>query len=103
MRDRAKIYEKYWRNSIAPIPAEKLAEAIRAAEEEDQEYFAQDGSSLAELEHESSDSEDNCNEDDSDFENEVEATFLTAVHENKTLDHVVLEVNALRSLPTLPC
>ncbi|KAL6188193.1 hypothetical protein ACLB2K_039586 [Fragaria x ananassa] len=90
------VCDEDWRNSIAPIPAEKLAEAIRAAEEEDQEYFAQDGSSLAELELESSDSEDNCNEDDSDFENEVEATFLTAVHENKTLDHVVLEVNALR-------
>ncbi|XP_061995268.1 uncharacterized protein LOC133713168 [Rosa rugosa] len=82
------ICDDEWRNSVAPIPADKHAEVIRAT----------DGSSLTssgEVKLESSDSEDS-DEDTSDFENEVEATFLRAVHENIKLEHVVLEVNSLR-------
>ncbi|KAK9919652.1 hypothetical protein M0R45_028238 [Rubus argutus] len=91
-------HDEEWRHSVAPIPAEKLAEVIQAVE--DDLEFAQDGSSLppsGELKLDSNDSDyDEESRDDSYFENEVEATFLRAVDENIKVEHVVLEVNSLR-------
>ncbi|XP_060670591.1 uncharacterized protein LOC107419573 isoform X3 [Ziziphus jujuba] len=94
-------YDEEWRHSVAPIPADKLAEAMDAAD--DDQELTQDGSILppsGELKPDSNDSEDDDNEDSRDemiyFEKEVEATFLRAVHENIKVDHVILEVNSLR-------
>nr|XP_048330150.1 translation initiation factor eIF-2B subunit epsilon isoform X3 [Ziziphus jujuba var. spinosa] len=94
-------YDEEWRHSVAPIPADKLAEAMDAAD--DDQELTQDGSILppsGELKPDSNDSEDDDNEDSRDemiyFEKEVEATFLRAVHESIKVDHVILEVNSLR-------
>ncbi|BFG37078.1 hypothetical protein CerSpe_233520 [Prunus speciosa] len=94
-------HDEEWRHSVAPIPADKLSEAIHAAD--DDLELNQDGRSLppsGELKPDSNDSEyddDGESRDDSIyFEKEVEATFLRAVHENITVDHVILEVNSLR-------
>ncbi|KAL6211352.1 hypothetical protein ACLB2K_016579 [Fragaria x ananassa] len=91
-------HDEEWRHSVAPIPAEKLAEVIQAAE--DDLVFAQDGSSLppsGELKLDSNDSDyDADSRDDSYFENEVEATFVRAVDENIKVENVILEVNSLR-------
>ncbi|CAN6575553.1 unnamed protein product [Malus baccata var. baccata] len=93
-------HDEEWRHSVAPIPADKLLEAIHAADD-DWEHV-QDGSSLppsGELKPNSNDSEGDdvvSIEDSADFEREVEATFLRAVHENIQVDHVILEVNSLR-------
>ncbi|XP_068317556.1 uncharacterized protein [Pyrus communis] len=93
-------HDEEWRHSVAPIPADKLLEAIDAADD-DLEH-AQDGSSLppsGELKPDSNDSEGDDGEfrdDSAYFEREVEATFLRAVHENIQVDHVILEVNSLR-------
>lgn len=66
-------HDEEWRHSVAPIPAEKLAEVIQAVE--DDLEFAQDGSSLppsGELKLDSNDSDyDEESRDDSYFENEV--------------------------------
>lgn len=93
-------HEEEWRHSIAPIPADKLAEAMQTTDD-DLELLTQDGSVLppsGELKPDSNYSDDN--EDPRDvsiyFEKEVEATFLRAVHENIKEDHVILEVNSLR-------
>ncbi|GMH10355.1 hypothetical protein Nepgr_012196 [Nepenthes gracilis] len=94
--------EEEWRHSVAPIPAEKLAE-ITQATEDDLELSHQDGNILppsGELMTNSIDSEDDNHEDSRDdsiyFEKEVEATFLRAVQENIKEDNVILEVNSLR-------
>lgn len=94
-------YDEELRHSVAPIPADKLAELIQAID--DDLELTQDGSILppsGELKRDSNYSEDDDIEDSRDesiyFEKEVEATFLRAVHENITVDHVVLEVNSLR-------
>ncbi|XP_050274737.1 uncharacterized protein LOC126717257 [Quercus robur] len=93
-------HEEEWRHSIAPIPADKLAEAMQTTDD-DLELLTQDGSVLppsGELKPDSNYSDDN--EDPRDvsiyFEKEVEATFLRAVHENIKEDNVILEVNSLR-------
>ncbi|XP_024179975.1 translation initiation factor eIF-2B subunit epsilon isoform X2 [Rosa chinensis] len=78
-------HDEGWRHSVAPIPTEKLAEVIQAAEDD------HDGS----LPTSDSDSDEEPR-DDSYFENEVEATFLRAVDENIKVENVVLEVNSLR-------
>ncbi|KAL7239292.1 hypothetical protein ACSBR2_005237 [Camellia fascicularis] len=96
-------YEEELRHSVAPIPADKLAEIIQAAND-DVEMSAQDGNLLppsGELQPDSNSigSEDNIEDMRDDyiyFEKEVEATFLRAVQENITEEHVVLEVNSLR-------
>ncbi|PSS24876.1 Translation initiation factor eIF-2B subunit epsilon like [Actinidia chinensis var. chinensis] len=96
-------YEEELRHSVAPIPADKLAEVIQAAID-DMEMSAQDGNLLppsGELQADSNSiySEDNIDDIRDDyiyFEKEVEATFLRAVHENIKEDHVILEVNSLR-------
>ncbi|XP_062144688.1 uncharacterized protein LOC133852038 isoform X1 [Alnus glutinosa] len=95
-------HEEEWRHSIAPIPADKLAEAMQTTDN-DLELLTQDGSVLptaGELKPDSNNSDDDGNEDSRDdsvyFEKEVEATFLRAVHENIKEDHVILEVNSLR-------
>ncbi|KAF5739513.1 translation initiation factor eIF-2B subunit epsilon-like isoform X4 [Tripterygium wilfordii] len=91
-------HEEEWRHSIAPIPADKLAEAIRAIHD-DLELLNHDGNALSssgevKCELDSDDSEDD--EDPRDFEQEVEATFQRAVLENIEVGHVILEVNSLR-------
>lgn len=88
--------EEEWKHSVAPIPADKLAEVMHATDDEI-ELPAQDGNVLplsGELKSESmsNDSED----DDNEFEKEVEATFVRAVNENIKEDNVILEVNSLR-------
>ncbi|KAK6232830.1 hypothetical protein SCA6_002903 [Theobroma cacao] len=97
-------HDEEWRHSVAPIPTDKLAK-IMLDKDEDEELLTQDGnvfSPSGELKSDSdaNDSEDGDNEGSRDdyvsFEKEVEATFLRAVHENVKVDHVILEVNALR-------
>ncbi|KAF3968848.1 hypothetical protein ACB098_03G050900 [Castanea mollissima] len=93
-------HEEEWRHSIAPIPADKLAEAMQNTDD-DLELLTQDGSVLppsGELKPDSNYSDDNEDPRDDSiyFEKEVEATFLRAVHENIKEDHVILEVNSLR-------
>ncbi|EOY10659.1 Trimeric LpxA-like enzyme isoform 1 [Theobroma cacao] len=97
-------HDEEWRHSVAPIPTDKLAK-IMLDKDEDEELLTQDGNVLSpsgELKSDSdaNDSEDGDNEGSRDdyvsFEKEVEATFLRAVHENVKVDHVILEVNALR-------
>ncbi|XP_052190003.1 uncharacterized protein LOC127799817 isoform X2 [Diospyros lotus] len=96
-------YEEELRHSVAPIPADKLAELIPAANDE-VDVLMQDGNLLplsGELQPESNSvySDDNIEDTRDDyiyFEKEVEATFLRAVNENVKEDHVILEVNALR-------
>ncbi|XP_050367025.1 uncharacterized protein LOC126785390 [Argentina anserina] len=68
-------HDEEWRHSVAPIPAEKLAEVMQAVDDSDS---------------------DEESRDDSYFENEVEATFLRAVDENIKVENVILEVNSLR-------
>ncbi|KAF7149037.1 hypothetical protein RHSIM_Rhsim03G0245100 [Rhododendron simsii] len=100
-------FEEELRHSVAPIPADKLAEIIQAANDE-MEMSAQDGNTLppsGELQPDSNsfNSEDNIEDRDDHifFEKEVEATFLRAVHEDVKEDHVILEVNSLRySVPS---
>ncbi|KAK9292183.1 hypothetical protein L1049_020143 [Liquidambar formosana] len=94
-------HEEEWRHSVAPIPADKLAEVMQTTDDE-LELSAQDGNVLppsGELKHDF-DSEDDDNEDSRDesvyFEKEVEATFLRAVNESVKEDHIILEVNSLR-------
>ncbi|VFQ70966.1 unnamed protein product [Cuscuta campestris] len=107
-------HDEEWRHSIAPIPAERLAEIIERISEE-LDVSNPDGSLLppsGELEPGSNTNDDdgvNDNDDDDDdddvkdigatyalFEQEVEATFLRVVHENINEDNVILEVNSLR-------
>ncbi|KAF4371921.1 hypothetical protein F8388_000088 [Cannabis sativa] len=94
-------HDEEWRHSVAPITAEKLAELTDAMD--DDLELAPDGSILppsGDLKLDSNDSEDDDNnvfrDDSIDFEKEVEATFLRAVHENIKVDNVILEINSLR-------
>ncbi|XP_054810914.1 uncharacterized protein LOC129312367 [Prosopis cineraria] len=92
--------EEEWRHSVAPIPADKISEAMEILENDLD--LAHDGSILppsGELKPDSNESDIDDIEysrDDSYFEKEVEATFLRAVHENIKEDHVILEVNSLK-------
>ncbi|KAJ4715515.1 translation initiation factor eIF-2B subunit epsilon-like [Melia azedarach] len=97
-------HEEEWRHSVAPIPADKLAEITQAVND-DQELVTQDGTVLTPAGEFVSDTNSNVsldddNEDSKDdsvyFEKEVEATFLRAVEENVKVDLVILEVNSLR-------
>ncbi|KAK9137922.1 hypothetical protein Sjap_008516 [Stephania japonica] len=97
-------HEEEWRHSVAPIPQDKLEEVVRAALAE-LDLVTQESSQLpasGELKpgSETANSLDGENEeakDDSiDFEREVEATFLRAVHEGVEQEHVILEMNSLR-------
>ncbi|KAI9186794.1 hypothetical protein LWI28_020940 [Acer negundo] len=97
-------HEEEWRHSIAPIPADKLAEITQTVDD-DHELLTQDGTALLPSGELKSDSFSNLSEDDemedskddsAYFEKEVEATFLRAVHENVKVEHVILEVNSLR-------
>ena len=76
-------YDEEWRHSVAPIPADKLAEALHAID--DDLDFAQDGSFLppsGELKPDSNYSEDDDIEDARDdaiyFEKEVKLVDHTA-------------------------
>uniref|UniRef100_A0A6N2KTT1 Translation initiation factor eIF2B subunit epsilon n=1 Tax=Salix viminalis TaxID=40686 RepID=A0A6N2KTT1_SALVM len=97
-------HEEEWRHSVAPIPADKLAEVIQSLED-DLELLNLDGNALSvsgELKsgHNGTDSEDDDVEDSRDdsiiYEKEVEATFLRAVNENIKVPDVILEMNSLR-------
>ncbi|XP_061348460.1 uncharacterized protein LOC133293858 [Gastrolobium bilobum] len=94
-------HEEEWRHSVAPIPADKILEAMKTME--DDLELTHDGSILppsGELKPNSNNSDDDDNEDSRDdsyyFEKEVEATFLRAVHESIQVDHLILEVNSLK-------
>ncbi|OIW13547.1 hypothetical protein TanjilG_29288 [Lupinus angustifolius] len=93
-------HEEEWRHSVAPIPADKISEAMKIMEDELELTY--DGSILppsGELKPDCNDSEDDDNEDsrdDSYFEKEVEATFLRAEQENIQEGHLILEVNSLK-------
>ncbi|BAT88014.1 hypothetical protein VIGAN_05144500 [Vigna angularis var. angularis] len=93
--------EEEWRHSVAPIPKDKIQEAIKTME--DDMEFATDDVFLppsGELKPNSNDSDDDDHEDSRDdsyyFEKEVEATFLRAVHENIQESHLILEINSLK-------
>ncbi|KAE9598104.1 hypothetical protein Lal_00003914 [Lupinus albus] len=93
-------HEEEWRHSVAPIPADKISEAMKIMEDELELTY--DGSILpasGELKPDCNDSEGDDNEDsrdDSYFEKEVEATFLRAAQENIQEAHLILEVNSLK-------
>ncbi|KAL2941519.1 putative translation initiation factor eIF-2B subunit epsilon [Bienertia sinuspersici] len=83
---------------FAPIPEEKLAEILQAADDDSDRPHSGILPPSEELvppsnESEVPDTEDNINEY---FEKEVEATFQRAVQENIKDDNVILEVNSLR-------
>ncbi|KAK9140541.1 hypothetical protein Scep_010222 [Stephania cephalantha] len=103
-------HEEEWRHSVAPIPQDKLEEVARAALAE-LDLVTQESSHLpasGELKpgSETANSLDGENEeakaDFIDFEREVEATFLRAVHEGVEQEHVILEVNSLRLSYNMP-
>ncbi|TKY61431.1 translation initiation factor eIF-2B subunit epsilon [Spatholobus suberectus] len=94
-------HEEEWRHSVAPIPKDKILEAIKAMEDDlelthDDSFLPPSG----ELKPNSNDSDDDDHEDSRDdsyyFEKEVEATFLRAVHENIQESHLILEINSLK-------
>ncbi|KAB5511956.1 hypothetical protein DKX38_028984 [Salix brachista] len=98
--------EEEWRHSVAPIPADKLTEAIQSLED-DLELLNLYGNALSvsgELKsgRNGTDSEDDDVEDSRDdsiyYEREVEATFffLRAVNENIKVPDVILEMNSMR-------
>ncbi|KAK4282850.1 hypothetical protein QN277_014177 [Acacia crassicarpa] len=89
--------EEEWRHSVAPIPADKIAEAMEILED----GLDYDGSILPPSGELKSDNDSDIDDienprDDSCFGKEVEATFLRLVHENIQEDHVILEVNSLK-------
>ncbi|KAI4301870.1 hypothetical protein L6164_035108 [Bauhinia variegata] len=92
-------HEEEWKHSVAPIPENKIFEAIKLMEEED-DLEKTDGDHILprpeDLKDDLDDDEDDDNADSLYFEKEVEATFLRAVHENIQEDHVILEINSLR-------
>ncbi|KAF8017919.1 hypothetical protein BT93_H2973 [Corymbia citriodora subsp. variegata] len=88
-------HEEEWRHSVAPIPAEKLAEITQVIED-DLELVSQDSNAPASSGELKPDTQINAEDDAVYFEKEVEATFLRAVNENVEVDHVILEVNSLR-------
>ncbi|KAJ6679149.1 TRANSLATION INITIATION FACTOR EIF-2B SUBUNIT EPSILON [Salix purpurea] len=75
--------EEEWRHSVAPIPADKLTEAIQSLED-DLELLNLDGNALS------------VSGELKSGRNEVEATFLRAVNENIKVPDVILEMNSLR-------
>ncbi|CAL5185651.1 unnamed protein product [Lathyrus oleraceus] len=90
--------EEEWRHSVAPITEDKILEAVKAIEHELE--LIHDGNTLppsGELIPNSNDSDDDDNDDSrDDFDKEVEATFLRAVHENIQDVHLTLEINSLK-------
>ncbi|CAA7391819.1 unnamed protein product [Spirodela intermedia] len=94
--------EEEWRQSVAPIPAEKLMKfSVNAYNDLDSSYpdsgFT---SAMRESQAESGNSDSNASDDehhkDVDFEGEVEATFRRAVDEGIDEENVILEVNSLK-------
>ncbi|KAA8536938.1 hypothetical protein F0562_029416 [Nyssa sinensis] len=95
-------HEEEWRHSVAPIPADKLAEVIQAMNDDleisDASVLPPSGELKPDSVSNDTDNDDveYIRDDSVYFEKEVEATFLRAVHENVNEDHVILEVNSLR-------
>ncbi|XP_066386454.1 uncharacterized protein [Miscanthus floridulus] len=90
------------RQSIAPIPKEKLEELRHAASDDDGSEDESNNPTLPDKD----DSSDNVVEDDdhiSKFEKEVEETFQRALGGGVNRDNLILEINGLRApeLPTL--
>ncbi|KAI5676430.1 hypothetical protein M9H77_07380 [Catharanthus roseus] len=94
-------HEEEWRHSVAPIPGDKLVEILHnSIDELELSYEDVKVPTIGEQEPESG-SDDDSEEikDDyqvTEFEKEVEATFLRAVHESVKEDNIILEVNSLR-------
>ncbi|CAA0381076.1 W2 domain [Arabidopsis thaliana x Arabidopsis arenosa] len=80
--------EDEWKHSVPPIPKDKLAEIIKAIDDDDT-----DDESVVTT---SGDANTSINNDLFDFEREVDGTFLRAVEENIVADLAVLEINSLR-------
>ncbi|XP_066386471.1 uncharacterized protein [Miscanthus floridulus] len=84
------------RQSIAPIPKEKLEELRHAASDDDGSEDESNNPTLPDKD----DSSDNVVEDDdhiSKFEKEVEETFQRALGGGVNRDNLILEINGLRS------
>ncbi|KAL1569435.1 translation initiation factor eIF-2B subunit epsilon isoform X2 [Salvia divinorum] len=90
--------EEEWRHSVAPISADRLVEIIKSAADELDISNAESNilPPSGELGLDSGNESDDGRDDLTHFENEVEATFLRAIHENVEEDHIILEVNSLR-------
>lgn len=89
-------HEEDWRYSIAPIPVDKILE-LRNCTEADNDLLIENGSLLPTPGDIPTDTTSEMSEDEiRDFEKEVEATFLRAVHEGVEQDHVIIEINSLR-------
>ncbi|XP_066386464.1 uncharacterized protein [Miscanthus floridulus] len=83
------------RQSIAPIPKEKLEELRHAASDDDGSEDESNNPTLPDKD----DSSDNVVEDDdhiSKFEKEVEETFQRALGGGVNRDNLILEINGLR-------
>ncbi|CAO2837518.1 unnamed protein product [Amaranthus hypochondriacus] len=80
-----------WRHSVAPIPADKLADLQKAYDDLDLTNLDVNPTPNLDITSDP-DTEDPMD----DFEKEVEATFQRAVQENIKDDNVILEVNSLR-------
>jgi len=84
-----------WRQSIAPIPKEKLEELQHAVSEDDGSEDESNNPTLPDKD----DSSDIAVEDDdpfSKFEKEVEETFQRALGGGVNRDNLILEINGLR-------
>ncbi|XP_011621032.1 translation initiation factor eIF-2B subunit epsilon isoform X1 [Amborella trichopoda] len=95
-------HEEEWRQSVAPVPADKLKEFLRIHEDKKEvsSPTANVNPTSGESRHDSGSVDDDEDEKDDDayFEREVEETFRRAVSDvpGVKLDNVILEVNALR-------
>ncbi|KAI3853647.1 hypothetical protein MKW98_025164 [Papaver atlanticum] len=100
-------HEEEWRHSVAPIPANKIAELRKAPIEPDTPKLEMLPAARVKPDVETSDSDNDPPTDDPcDFDKEVEATFLRAVHEGVDQEHVIIEVNSLRlsyNMASLDC
>ncbi|KAI3946571.1 hypothetical protein MKX01_014429 [Papaver californicum] len=100
-------HEEEWRHSVAPIPANKVAELRKAPIEPDTPKLEMLPAARIRPDFETSDSDnDPATDDQCDFDKEVEATFLRAVHEGVDQEHVIIEVNSLRlsyNMASLDC
>ncbi|MCL7033202.1 hypothetical protein MKW94_001528 [Papaver nudicaule] len=100
-------HEEEWRHSVAPVPANKIAELRKDPVEPDTPKLEVLPAAGTRPDDETSDSDnDPATDDPCDFDKEVEATFLRAVHEGVDQDHVIIEVNSLRlsyNMASLDC
>ncbi|CAN1167950.1 Probable translation initiation factor eIF-2B subunit epsilon [Linum perenne] len=84
-------YDEEWRHSVAPIPAEKLAEALVPIDDDLETSDDDDKEPKP-----GTDGTEGTDGNELDFEKEAEATFLRAVTDNILVEHLILEMNSLR-------